>query len=69
MIYYLFKYFYGYVCVLNKNSHRTENYIRDINCHIHPCHFVDKTESKKDCEGHMGLLQFQCQTWDTVQTS
>lgn len=56
MIYYLFKYFYGYVCVLNKNSYRIENYIRDINCYIYFCYFVDKIEFKKDCEGYMGLL-------------
>lgn len=27
-------------------------------CHIQPCHFVGEIESKRDCEGHMSLLQF-----------
>lgn len=37
--------------VLNKNNHRTESYFRYMIYHTHPCHFIDETESRRDCGG------------------
>lgn len=34
------------------------SYFRDTSYHTHSGHFVDETESEKECERHKGLLQF-----------